>query len=212
VRVVARNPFVILSYFTCCGISTVDCKIDFYNKKNYMENRYLTIPNIISTVRIIIVVFAAKELIDGNNLNSFILYFIAALTDFLDGFLARKLNQISELGKILDPLTDKLMIGSAIIILFLQNRMPLWYVAIIIGRDLFNLFGGLLVSRKIKFVLPSILIGKVAAVVTMFTFGLNIINFQYIEYFYYASASLVIISTLKKKKKAIEALKQNNLS
>jgi CDP-diacylglycerol--glycerol-3-phosphate 3-phosphatidyltransferase len=133
----------------------------------------------------------------------------AALTDFLDGFLARKLNQITELGKILDPLADKLMIGSAVIILLVQNRMPFWYVAIIIGRDLFNLLGGLLVSRKIKFVLPSILIGKVAAVVTMFTFGLNIINFPAIEYFYYASALLVIISTIFYTKEAVKALKEN---
>jgi len=175
-----------------------------------MKYKYLTIPNVISTVRIIVIFFAAKELISGNNLNSFILYLVAALTDFFDGFFARKLNQISELGKILDPLADKLMIGSAVIILFFQGRMPFWYIAVIIGRDLFNLFGGLLVSRKIKFVLPSILIGKVAAVVTMFTFGLNIIDFPYIEYFYYTSALLVIISTIFYIKEAIKALKENN--
>jgi len=172
-----------------------------------MKKEYLTIPNIISTVRIIIIIFAARELVNGNNFNSFFLYLSAALTDFFDGFLARKLNQISELGKILDPLADKLMIGSALIILLLQGRMPFWYVAIIIGRDLFILLGGFLISRKIKFVLPSIMIGKIAAVVTMLTFGLNIVNFNYIEYFYYASALLVIISTIIYIQKAAEVVK-----
>jgi CDP-diacylglycerol--glycerol-3-phosphate 3-phosphatidyltransferase len=173
-----------------------------------MKYKYLTIPNVISIARIIVIFFAAKELITGNNFNSFILYFVAALTDCLDGFFARKLNQISELGKILDPLADKLMIGSAVIILFLQGRMPFWYIVIIIVSHLFNLLGGLLVSKKIKFVLPSILIGKVAAVVTMFTFGLNIIDFHYIEYFYYVSALLVIISTIFYIRKASKALKE----
>ena len=174
-----------------------------------MKDKYLTIPNIISTVRIIIIIFAAKELIAGNNFNAFTLYVIATLTDFFDGFLARKLNQITELGKILDPIADKLMIGSAIIILLMQGRMPFWYVAIIIGRDLFNLFGALLVRKKIKFILPSILIGKIAAAATMVTFALNIINFSYIEYLYCVSAALIIISAIFYTKKAIKILKQN---
>ena len=173
-----------------------------------MKKEHLTIPNIISTIRIIIIIFAAKELVGGNNLNSFLLYLTAALTDFLDGFLARKLNQISELGKILDPFADKLMIGSAVIILLLQGLMPFWFVAIILGRDLFLLLGGLWISKKIKFVLPSIMIGKIAAVSVMTTFLLNILNFHYIEYFYYSSAILIIISTVIYIQKAIQTLKK----
>ena len=173
-----------------------------------MKNKILTIPNLISTVRIIIIIFAAKELLAGNNFNSFVLYLVAILTDFFDGFLARKLNQISELGKILDPLADKLMIGSAIIILLLQARMPFWFVAIIIGRDLFLLLGGFLVSRRIKFVLPSLFVGKLAAVITMFTFLLNIINFSYIEFCYYISVSLILISTFIYTKEAVKKLRE----
>ena len=174
-----------------------------------MKNKNLTIPNIISTVRIVIIIFAAKELIAENNFNAFTLYAIAGFTDFLDGFLARKLNQITELGKILDPVADKLMIGSAIIILLMQDRMPFWYVAIIIGRDLFNLLGVLIAKQKIKFILPSIGIGKIAAAVAMLTFALNIINFAYIEYLYYISASLMILSAIFYTKEAIKILKQN---
>lgn len=165
------------------------------NVLNPYSNKTFTVPNIVSFIRIIIIIFASKELITNNYLNSFILYLTAVLTDFIDGFLARKLNQISELGKMLDPLADKLLVGSALIILLIQARIPLWYVIIVVGRDLFNMLGGLWISRKIKFVLPSILIGKIAAVITMICVLLNIISFKYIQYFYYTSTVLLIIST-----------------
>ncbi|MDR0926991.1 MAG: CDP-alcohol phosphatidyltransferase family protein [Ignavibacteria bacterium] len=172
-----------------------------------MQKKIFTIPNIISFCRILIIIFAARELYIGNNINSFILYLTAGLTDFLDGYLARKLNQISELGKMLDPIADKLMIGTAVIILLIQARMPIWYVSIIVARDLFNLLGGLWVSRKIKFVLPSVLIGKIAAVITMATFMLNILNVWFIEYLYYASVILLLVSSLIYAKIALNEIK-----
>jgi cardiolipin synthase len=111
-----------------------------------------SIPNIISFIRIIIVIFAAIELINYNNFNSFILYLSAAITDVIDGFLARRLNQITALGKIIDPIADKLMISSAIIILAFQSRIPIWYVLLFIIGSLINLLGGLFLIKKFNFV------------------------------------------------------------
>lgn len=85
----------------------------------------ITIPNIITLARIVIIVFAAIELLNQDNINAFLLYTTAAVTDLLDGFLARALNQVSNLGKIIDPLADKLMITSAIMILLAQGRISL---------------------------------------------------------------------------------------
>jgi len=88
---------------------------------------------------------------------------IGVASDFLDGILARRLNQISEMGKMLDPLADKLVIGLTTVILYLKHQMPLWLVILIIGRDVAILIGGLFYAKRFKFITPSNLIGKITA-------------------------------------------------
>ena len=168
-------------------------------KKNF------TIPNIITCCRLVLIIFAGKYLINGDIINSFILYLIAIITDFLDGFLARRLNQISNLGIILDPVADKLMIGSAIIILLYKDLMPAWYGITIISCLFTNIIGGLILIKKYKYFPSAILIGKIAAVLVMFTFLLNIAfafdiayNSQpiWLIYMYIVSALLLISSVI----------------
>ncbi|MFN7524974.1 MAG: CDP-diacylglycerol--glycerol-3-phosphate 3-phosphatidyltransferase, partial [Aphanizomenon sp.] len=64
------------------------------------------------------------------------IFLIAALTDWLDGYLARKLNQISELGKFLDPLVDKLLVLAPLLVLVELGKIPAWAVFIILAREL----------------------------------------------------------------------------
>ena len=63
-------------------------------------------------------------------------FLIAALTDWLDGYLARKLNQVSELGKFLDPLVDKLLVLGTLLALIELGQVPAWGVFLILGREL----------------------------------------------------------------------------
>ncbi|MBR3090500.1 MAG: CDP-alcohol phosphatidyltransferase family protein [Bacteroidetes bacterium] len=182
------------------------------NNYNKIEsNKILTIPNLFSFLRIILIIIAGCQLYNHNNINAFIIYLTAIITDFFDGFFARKLNQISELGKILDPLADKLMVISAVLILLLQHRMPLWFVIIVVIRDILILLGGLYAKTKIKFIIPSILIGKIAAVFLMITFVLNILNFEYIIYFYCISAVLCVVSFIAYILNAKKIFNQNNI-
>ena len=182
------------------------------NNYNKIEsNKILTIPNLFSFLRIILIIIAGCQLYNHNNINAFIIYLTAIITDFFDGFFARKLNQISELGKILDPLADKLMVISAVLILLLQHRMPLWFVLIVVIRDILILLGGLYAKTKIKFIIPSILIGKIADVFFMITFVLNILNFEYIIYFYCISAVLCVVSFIAYILNAKKIFNQNNI-
>jgi CDP-diacylglycerol--glycerol-3-phosphate 3-phosphatidyltransferase len=64
------------------------------------------------------------------------LFIAATITDFLDGYFARKYNMESDLGKLLDPLADKLLIASVMIMLIPLDRVPAWIAAVIIGREL----------------------------------------------------------------------------
>jgi CDP-diacylglycerol--glycerol-3-phosphate 3-phosphatidyltransferase len=65
-----------------------------------------------------------------------IVFLIASLTDWLDGYLARKLNQITDLGKFLDPLVDKLLILAPLLVLVKLGKVPAWGVFLILGREL----------------------------------------------------------------------------
>jgi cardiolipin synthase (CMP-forming) len=90
------------------------------------------------------------------------------ITDLLDGYLARKLNQVSELGKIIDPVADKLAVVAIAIMMFIKELIPLWFIAIVVLRDVLILVFGLILKRKKKIVLMSNYPGKIA----VFTIGL----------------------------------------
>ncbi len=72
----------------------------------------------------------------GKNLTATILFVIAALTDWLDGYLARQLNQTSAFGAFLDPVADKLMVAAALIVLVEHGRTEAWVACVIIGREI----------------------------------------------------------------------------
>jgi CDP-diacylglycerol--glycerol-3-phosphate 3-phosphatidyltransferase len=89
------------------------------------------------------------------------LFIFSALLDFFDGFLARKLGQETEYGKILDPLADKLLVVAIILALIVKSNFPIWLGAIIISRDLIILIASLIVIKDKRTIIPSVLVGKI---------------------------------------------------
>lgn len=77
----------------------------------------------------------------------------AVATDFLDGFLARKLHQVTDFGKIIDPVADKIGIGAYAIFLALTGDIPLWFIILVMLRDILIFLGGLYIHR-IKGIVP----------------------------------------------------------
>jgi len=100
---------------------------------------------------------------------------VAAISDGVDGYIARRYNQISELGKILDPLADKLLLVSGIVLLSLKNepyleRIPLWLTVTILSRDALLILGlGIIHYVSGKLTVRPIMIGKIATVLQMIT-------------------------------------------
>jgi len=135
----------------------------------------------------------------------------AAITDVLDGYLARKLNQITEFGKIIDPLADKVVVVFVVLNLYFLGKIPDYYFYMIVARDLLILVGGLIVSKKIGKVLPSDYIGK-ATVLSISFFLLMVllsVHNQSIPYLvlYYLSIVLIFVSFINYVIKAIKALR-----
>lgn len=124
-----------------------------------------TLSNGLSALRMLLVIPTWFTLASGMRLATIALFILSALTDVLDGWLARKRNEISDLGKILDPLADKVYVGVVVVIMLMQGMLPLWFVLVVLGRDLLILVGGILFERHTGVVLPSNYPGKIAVLV-----------------------------------------------
>ncbi len=144
----------------------------------------------------------------------FALCVLAAITDILDGYFARKNNQVTEVGKIIDPLADKIGIGVVMIKLMLIGEIPAYYFIMVIGRDLLILIGGLFVSSKLGRVLPSNILGKVTVIIIgiiilMILLGINKLSPVYLT-FYYLSIFLIFFSLIGYFIRAKEFLTKKN--
>jgi CDP-diacylglycerol--glycerol-3-phosphate 3-phosphatidyltransferase len=125
------------------------------------------------------------------------------ITDLLDGYLARRLDQVSETGKILDPLADKIVVVAIVLILFLQHKIETWFFVIVITRDIMILIFGLYLKSRKRIVLMSNYPGKAAVLSIGIIMLLTIINTQntelldaLIRYMYYVSVMLILYSLI----------------
>jgi len=127
------------------------------------------VPNVISVFRICLVpVFIVVYFTDesDNKLSAILVYAIAAFSDFLDGFLARRYKASSNLGKVLDPLGDKLMTISVMVCITIDGLIPFWAVLLAGVKELLMGAGGLVLHKKAHAELPSSnFIGKTSTVV-----------------------------------------------
>lgn len=104
-----------------------------------MSSPFLTLPNLITLFRILLVPIIVVLLISPFKVSSLvtvIVFLVAAGSDWLDGRIARRYNQVSALGALLDPIADKLLIMAALISLVSLGRVPAWIVVSLVGRDL----------------------------------------------------------------------------
>lgn len=139
-----------------------------------MRKEIFYISNLLSLSRLLLTVIAACILLSSMSEKYLItigLIIVVWISDLLDGFLARKLNEVTELGKMIDPLADKLFIAVLSIILMAQNVIPTWFVLIIVFRDLLIFAGGLYLKYSRKTVLMSNWIGKIS----VFIIGLTLL-------------------------------------
>ncbi|MBQ6947597.1 MAG: CDP-diacylglycerol--glycerol-3-phosphate 3-phosphatidyltransferase [Clostridia bacterium] len=104
------------------------------------------------------------------------LFVLAALTDILDGYIARKYNQITDFGKLADPLADKMMQVAAIACLAVYDRISAWIFYVFLAKELLLLFGSARLLKRFKFVVYSKWSGKIATVVLFICIVLIIVS------------------------------------
>lgn len=149
-----------------------------------MLRRIWTISTVLSFSRIALLAPLAYFLfadVPSNRVWAAGVMLVAAATDFLDGYLARRLHQVTDFGKIIDPLADKIAVGGAITMLVMIGAVQFWYVALVIVRDVLILLGGLYIKSKKNIITQSNWPGKIAVFFVTLVMVLSVLNQSFLE-------------------------------
>ena len=130
--------------------------------KIFKNGKVFTFSNFLSFIRLPIGILCYFLIYNKQTDWAVFLIIIAIISDFADGYFARKWNQVSELGKVLDPIGDKVCVALGCVALYQSYQLPLWIMVLIICRDLLILLGSILLVTRLPFVTPSNWAGKVA--------------------------------------------------
>ena len=183
-------------------------------KINWSEIK--TKSNMLSTFRVFLAIPIFFLILNFNDAYSYRVYAVllmvlGVITDLLDGYLARKYNEITEFGKIIDPLADKVNIVTIIILLYYMNELPGYYFWIIVLRDVIIFTGGIIVSNIVGKVLPSNLLGKITVLSIGFFIIATVLDLRSTTWLYeslkYLSLILSVASVVGYAIRGIELVK-----
>jgi CDP-diacylglycerol---glycerol-3-phosphate 3-phosphatidyltransferase len=157
------------------------------------KNTIINLPNMITIFRIVLVpVLFLLIFFSPGKLQSFfagLVFSVASISDCVDGYLARRMNLVTDFGKFLDPLADKLLVGVALIMMIPLGRVPLWIVVIILGREVMVTLLRVISLKNGNTVIEASMTGKyktgfqIAAIIPLlfhyeYNLGLNYFNFS----------------------------------
>jgi len=171
---------------------------------NYLkwQKRFKNIPNILGGIRILLAFLMYLFLVNRNlfNINyswldffAALIFVIASITDFFDGFIARNFNAVSRLGEILDPLADKLLILGAFLGLLFLHRADAWAVYLILVREFF-ITGLRVVMASEGISVKASFAGKIKTVSQMGAIGFLLMNWPFGELLLWIAVILTIYS------------------
>lgn len=132
-----------------------------------------SVANLITVLRLLLVPFFFAMLIRDSErarLAAFALYALAASTDWIDGQIARRTHTVTQVGKIIDPLVDRLLLASGVIGLYIIGELPLWIPVVLVFRDVYLLYGSY-VLEKHRIILPVTYIGKITTAILLTGFS-----------------------------------------
>jgi len=168
------------------------------------------LPNALTLTRIAcipVLVWLLHRPTRESSLAAFFIYLVASLTDFFDGYLARKYGLITPLGKLLDPLADKLLVVSALLMIAVGDRLPTipaWLLVIIIGREL-AVTGLRSIAASEGVVLAADRTGKIKMILQTIGVHALILHYKYFGFsFYWLGMSTLVAATIVSVWSAIE--------
>lgn len=174
------------------------------------SNKVWTLSNALSFARAVLAWPIVASLMIGTragDIQALVLMLLAGLTDFFDGYLARKFNQTSDVGRIIDPLADKICVVAIAVTLMFTHGLPMWFLILIIARDLAILLLGTFMISHTKSIPESNWPGKVtvtvlAMVLIVYTLSLDPLKMPVLV----AGVAVVLISTVSYFKRFIKEI------
>ena len=137
------------------------------------------IPNILTIIRFILIPFIFTSVVNNDYLVALIIFTISAITDVLDGYIARKYNYITDLGKLIDPLADKLTQVSLLLSLSILGILPWWIFAIVFIKECVMVISASLLYKRKDVVVYSKWYGKLATVLFYLAIVVSLIVNQF---------------------------------
>ena len=164
------------------------------------------IANILTIIRLILIPFFIYFFLLGYNYVALLLFTLAALTDWLDGYLARAFSQVTNFGKFIDPLSDRLLITGTLVVLVIREFLPLFAVIVVISRDLLAMIGYQYMRWRDK-EMSVTYFGKIATAILMSSIILIIAGVNFGIWLFYFGLFMSLVSFMDYVRRAALILK-----
>ena len=169
-----------------------------------------TAANMLSIARMVIAPWMFVLISSGDQKEMvYTIALLAYISDLLDGYLARARNEVTEWGKVLDPLADKIFIASVCLGMIWSGQLSIWYIAIVLVRDILIIIAGLFFANKSDYVLPSTYVGKatVLTIILVLVCAVAGIDGLYLQIAYVVSALMIVYSLIHYSKRMFITMK-----
>lgn len=144
---------------------------------NNPSHRVFTLANVITFARLILtLVFLVMFVNHENRALALSFYVIAAVTDFLDGQIARRTQTVSWVGKIMDPIMDRVLLFTGVLGLILTRELPIWVAVVVIGRDIYLGIGSMILQKYRRRPIDVVYTGKISTALLMTGFSLMLLG------------------------------------
>ena len=145
---------------------------DIQQEKLEASDKVLTAPNVITCCRLMLVpLFVYLRFFTIYHTAALVVFAVAACTDWIDGRVARRTGQVSKLGKVLDPLVDRVLLATGVISVCVEGNLPLWIVVLLVVRDIVLLIEGRIMIALMHKLVSVSYVGKFATTFLLFGFS-----------------------------------------
>lgn len=169
------------------------------NNQNRIElGKVLNLPNFLSISRLVLLPLILFFIATKQTITALVFMLISWITDALDGYIARRTNQVTNIGKVLDHFVDKIWVGTILVTLVITRNLPWWIAGAVILRDILIVIGSSLAIQKRSVVYSSNILGKVAGfffAVLMVTYLLDFSHAHLIRNVLLITVSILIVAT-----------------
>ncbi len=160
---------------------------------------FFLLPNLLAICRILLLPFIFLFLAQDTRLGftvAIILIVFAVASDVLDGYLARKLNQITDLGKLLDPLADKLGLGIFVVFIIIYRGFPIWAAGLLFLKDFLTFVAAIAMVKKKRSILASNNWGKLNSWIWVITVVIYIARIHQLQPWFLAFATISVLNCI----------------